>query len=117
MNLCDWHHGVEHAVCGLSPKIFRYVSRWSDDLELRARLKWLASERLRASDGAPVIGPAHPVASESIALNHKKLFRLYHEERLTVQRRGGRKRLLGTRSPMGCKRCFQATYLKSCAAG
>jgi putative transposase len=33
-------------------------------------------------------------------LNHNKLFRLYCEERLTVRRRGGRKRALGTRAPM-----------------
>ena len=33
-------------------------------------------------------------------VNHKKLFRLYREERLTVRRRGGRRRALGTRAPM-----------------
>jgi putative transposase len=33
-------------------------------------------------------------------MNHKKLFRLYREERLAVRRRGGRKRALGTRRPM-----------------
>ena len=33
-------------------------------------------------------------------MNHKKLFRLYREERLTVKKRGGRKRALGTRAPM-----------------
>jgi len=33
-------------------------------------------------------------------VNHKRLFRLYREERLTVRRRGGRKRALGTRAPM-----------------
>ena len=33
-------------------------------------------------------------------MNHKKLFRLYREGRLTVRRRGGRKRALGTRAPM-----------------
>ena len=33
-------------------------------------------------------------------LNHKQLFRLYREERLGVRKRGGRKRALGTRSPM-----------------
>lgn len=38
--------------------------------------------------------------SEGIAMNHKKLFRLYHEEGLSVRKRGGRKRALGTRSPM-----------------
>ena len=33
-------------------------------------------------------------------MNHKKLRRLYAEERLQVRRRGGRKRALGTRTPM-----------------
>jgi putative transposase len=33
-------------------------------------------------------------------VNHKRLFRLYREERLGVRRRGGRKRALGTRAPM-----------------
>ena len=33
-------------------------------------------------------------------LNHKKLRRLYREERLQVRRRGGRKRALGTRAPL-----------------
>ncbi len=33
-------------------------------------------------------------------MNHKKLFRLYREEKLTVRKRGGRKRAIGTRAPM-----------------
>jgi putative transposase len=33
-------------------------------------------------------------------MNHKKLRRLYREERLQVPRRGGRKRALGMRAPM-----------------
>lgn len=33
-------------------------------------------------------------------MNHKKLYRLYREERLMVRKRGGRKRNLGTRAPM-----------------
>jgi putative transposase len=37
---------------------------------------------------------------EGIEVNHKKLYRLYREERLTVRKRGGRKRALGTRAPM-----------------
>ena len=37
---------------------------------------------------------------EGIAMNHKKLRRLYREERLQVRRRGGRKRALGTRAPI-----------------
>ena len=34
-------------------------------------------------------------------LNHKRLFRLYREGRLGVRKRGGGKRALGTRSPVG----------------
>jgi putative transposase len=37
---------------------------------------------------------------EGFTVNHKRLFRLYREERLMVRRRGGRKRALGTRAPM-----------------
>ena len=40
------------------------------------------------------------LAREGHALNHKKLYRLYREERLMVHRRRGRKRALGTRAPM-----------------
>lgn len=82
---------------GLAPKTFRYASRRSDNLELRARLKGLASERRRFGYRRVRI----LLRREGIALNHKKLFRLYREERLPVRRRGGRKRALGTRSPMG----------------
>lgn len=37
---------------------------------------------------------------EGLVVNHKKLFRLYREEKLAVRRRGGRKRAIGTRAPM-----------------
>ena len=37
---------------------------------------------------------------EGYLINHKKLFRLYREEKLTVRRRGSRKRAIGTRAPM-----------------
>jgi hypothetical protein len=33
-------------------------------------------------------------------VNHKRLFRLYREERLMVRRRGGASGFLGTRAPM-----------------
>lgn len=33
-------------------------------------------------------------------VNWKKLYRIYREERLTVRKRGGRKRAIGTRAPM-----------------
>lgn len=81
---------------GLHPKTYRYASRRSDDIDLRARLKALASERRRFGYRRLHI----LLKREGIVLNHKKLFRLYREERLTVRRRGGRKRALGTRAPM-----------------
>ena len=37
---------------------------------------------------------------EGHAVNRKRVQRLYREERLTVRRRGGRKRAIGTRRPM-----------------
>ena len=37
---------------------------------------------------------------EGFVVNHKRLFRLYCEERLKVRRRGGRKRAMGTRRPI-----------------
>lgn len=37
---------------------------------------------------------------EGWAATWKKLYRIYREEGLTVRRRGGRKRALGTRAPM-----------------
>jgi putative transposase len=40
------------------------------------------------------------LAREGHAMNHKRLYRIYREERLMVRRRRGRKRALGTRAPM-----------------
>ena len=81
---------------GLAPKTFRYVSKRPDDADLRGRLKELPSERRRFGYRRLHI----LLKREGVELNHKKLFRLYREERLTVRRRGGRKRALGTRAPM-----------------
>ena len=81
---------------GLDPKTYRYASRRSDDVTIRDRLKTLAGQRQRFGYRRLHI----LLRREGIALNHKKLFRLYREERLTVRRRGGRKRALGTRAPM-----------------
>ena len=81
---------------GIAPKTFRYVSTRPDDGELRDRLKALADERRRFGYRRLHI----LLRREGVDVNHKKLFRLYREERLTVRRRGGRKRALGTRAPM-----------------
>jgi len=37
---------------------------------------------------------------EGVTMNHKKLYRLYTEERLTVKKRRVRKRATGTRNPI-----------------
>jgi putative transposase len=46
---------------------------------------------------------------EGIAVNWKKLYRIYKEERLTVRKRGGRKRALGTRSRARCHSCMTSS--------
>ena len=63
---------------------------------VRVRLRELASIRRRFGYRRLHI----LLTREGIAMNHKKLRRLYREERLQVRRRGGRKRALGTRAPM-----------------
>lgn len=86
----------ECGLVGIEPKTYRYASRRPDDGETRTRLRELANERRRFGYRRLHI----LLRREGVALNHKKLFRLYREERLTLQRRGGRKRALGTRAPM-----------------
>ena len=74
----------------------RYRSRRPDDGHLRARLREIAAVRRRFGYRRLHV----LLAREGLALNHKKLRRLYAEERLQVRRRGGRKRALGTRAPL-----------------
>ncbi len=81
---------------GIEPKTCRYVSRRPDDGAIRVRRRALASERRRFGYRRLHI----LLARDGVKLNHKRLFRLYREERLGVRKRGGRKRALGTRSPM-----------------
>ena len=81
---------------GLEPKTYRYVSKRPGDGEIRARLRVLAGERRRFGYRRLHI----LLARDGVRLNHKRLFRLYREEKLGVRKRGGRKRALGTRSPM-----------------
>ena len=67
-----------------------------DDAELRARLRSLAHVRRRFGYRRLHV----LLRREGFMVNHKRLFRLYREERLMVRRRGGRKPALGTRAPM-----------------
>ena len=81
---------------GLSPKTYRYVSRRPDDGKLRQELKRLASERRRFGYRRLHL----LLRRQGYETNHKRIFRIYREEKLTVRRRGGRKQALGTRAPM-----------------
>jgi len=74
----------------------RYCSIRPDDAVLRMRLRELASQRRRFGYRRLHI----LLTREGLIMNHKKLRRLYREERLAVRRRGGRKRALGTRAPI-----------------
>ena len=83
-------------VIGTDRTTIRYRPLRGDDGEVRARLRALAAERRRFG-----YRRLHVLLSrEGVLINHKKLRRLYSLERLQVRRRGGRKRALGTRSPM-----------------
>ena len=74
----------------------RYKTTRADDAALRERMKATAHERRRFG-----YRRVHVLLKrEGFVVNHKRLFRLYREERLTARRRGGRKRAIGTRAPM-----------------
>ena len=74
----------------------RYQSTRPDDRDLRERMTALARERRRFGYRRLHV----LLRREGFEVNHKKLFRLYREEKLTVRRRGGRKRAIGTRAPI-----------------
>jgi putative transposase len=81
---------------GIDPSILRYRSRRPDDAPLRQRLRELAQQRRRF--GYRRLGWL--LVREGHVMNHKKLYRLYREEKLMVRRRRRRKRALGTRTPL-----------------
>jgi len=84
------------ALVGLQAKTYRYASRRSDEAPIRHRLLELAQQRRRFGYRRLHL----LLRREGVMLNHKKLYRLYREERLMVRKRGGRKRAIGTRAPM-----------------
>ena len=83
-------------VIGADRSSVRYRRRRPDDGAIRARLRDLAATRRRFGYRRLNI----LLHREGLHMNHKKLRRLYAEERLQVRRRGGRKRALGTRAPL-----------------
>jgi putative transposase len=93
-------HGVsQRRACqaiGVDRSSIRYRRRRPDDGVIRSRLREIAVVRRRFGYRRLHI----LLRREGIALNHKKLRRLYAEERLQVRRRGGRKWARGTRAPL-----------------
>ena len=77
-------------VIGAERSSMRYRHRRSDDGAARARLRALAAIRRRFGYRRLQI----LLRREGTHMNHKKLRRIYAEERLQVRRRGGRKRAL-----------------------
>jgi len=74
----------------------RYRPRRPDAGLLRERLKALAAQRRRFGYRRLWV----LLRREGHAVNKKRVYRLYRQERLMVRRRGGRKRAVGTRAPM-----------------
>jgi putative transposase len=97
-------HGYsERAACrlvGVDRSAFRYERADRGDDALRHRLRDLAGQRRRFGYRRLAV----LLRREGTAVNLKRVWRLYREERLSVRRRGGRKRALGTRAPMAVPR-------------
>ena len=83
-------------VLGVDRTSVRYQATRPDDSVLRDRLKALAQERRRFGYRRLHV----MLRREGHAVNKKRVQRIYREEKLTVRRRGGRKRAMGTRAPI-----------------
>ncbi len=83
-------------VLGTDRASVRYQATRPDDGVLRDRLKALAQERRRFGYRRLHV----MLRREGHAENRKRVQRIYREERLTVRRRSGRKRAMGTRRPL-----------------
>ena len=98
-HLVEQHKVSQRRACkviGCCRITVRYRSVRPDDSRLRERMRAIAHERRRFG-----YRRLHVLLKrEGHGVNHKKLFRLYREEQLTVRKRGGRKRAMGTRAPM-----------------
>ena len=80
---------------GVDPKTVRR-ERPPDHAEIREAMREIAATRRRF--GYRRVGVM--LERKGYIMNHKKLYRLYQEEGLSVRRRRGRKRARGSRTPM-----------------
>ena len=98
-HLVEAHGMSERRACrviGADRSSVRYAATRPDDGDLRARLRELAQERRCLGYRRLHV----LLRREGVAVNRKRVQRIYVEEKLHVRRRGGRKRALGTRAPM-----------------
>nr|WP_245489252.1 MULTISPECIES: IS3 family transposase [Rhizobium] len=98
-HVCKQHGVSQRRACevlSIDRSSVRYCSVRPDDADIREAMKAVASERRRFG-----YRRIHVMLDrQGIVMNLKKLRRLYREEKLTVRKRGGRKRALGTRRPL-----------------
>lgn len=80
---------------GVDPKTVRR-ERPPDHGAIREAMREIAGQRRRF--GYRRIGVM--LERKGMSMNHKKLYRLYREEGLSVRRRRGRKRARGSRTPV-----------------
>ena len=95
----DVHQVSQRRACStldVDRSTVRYKSRRIDDADLREAIKRVSRERRQFGYRRIHV----MVEREGHTVNHKKLRRIYTEEKFQVRRRGGRKRALGTRKPM-----------------
>jgi putative transposase len=98
-HLCEVHGVSQRRACsaiGVDRASIRYRGRRPDDGAVRSRLRELAVERRRFGWRRLKV----LLSREGVRMNHKKLRRLYVEERLQVRRRIGRKRAAPIRVPL-----------------
>ena len=100
VHLCEVHGVSKRRACdvlSVDRSGIRYQSKRVDNEGGRNAIKRISRERRRFGYRRINI----MLRREKIVMNHKKLRRIYAEEKLQVRRRGGRKHALGTRRPMG----------------
>ena len=91
----------------------RYVSVRADDANLRDRMKVIAHERRRFGYRRIHV----LLRREGMTINHKRLFRLYREEKLSVRKRPSRHLLRNCLSGNGRpQKSTWNTRLHACAA-
>ena len=96
--MADHGFSERHAcrLIGVNRSAWQYEPLRGKDDAVRLRMREMANERRRFGYRRLAI----LLKREGKGMNLKKVYRLYREERLTVRKRSGRKRALGTRAPM-----------------